>query len=128
MVEAGQAVGYGPSGGGDKLAIKAFDDARAPGPGFHIAFVAFNDCFAIHNLKAEQFGVAEFRAEMLRVFLKGLGQIKAGYGFNTRPVFHVAGGQYLPASRSLFDKQRIQPSPFGIYSGGKPGRPRAQDN
>lgn len=40
--EAGQAVGYGPPGGGDKLAIKAHDDARAPGPGFHIAFAAPN--------------------------------------------------------------------------------------
>lgn len=38
--EAGQAVGYGAPGGGDKLAIKADDDARAPGAGFHIAFAA----------------------------------------------------------------------------------------
>lgn len=40
--EAGQAVGYGAPGGGDKLAIKADDDARAPGAGFHIAFAAPN--------------------------------------------------------------------------------------
>ncbi|WP_313531988.1 VOC family protein [Shinella sp.] len=40
--ETGQAIGYGPPGGGDKLAIKAYDDARAPGPGFHIAFAAPN--------------------------------------------------------------------------------------
>ncbi|WP_421592177.1 VOC family protein [Shinella sp. M27] len=40
--ETGQAIGYGPPGGGDKLAIKAHDDARAPGPGFHIAFAAPN--------------------------------------------------------------------------------------
>ncbi len=38
--EAGQAIGYGPPGGGDQLAIKAHDDACAPGPGFHIAFAA----------------------------------------------------------------------------------------
>lgn len=30
--EAGQAVGYGPPDSGDKLAIKAHDDARAPAP------------------------------------------------------------------------------------------------
>lgn len=38
--EPGQAVGYGPPGGGDKLALKHHDNARAPGPGFHIAFAA----------------------------------------------------------------------------------------
>ena len=39
--EPGEAVGYGPAGGGDKLALKAHGDAtRAPGPGFHIAFAA----------------------------------------------------------------------------------------
>lgn len=41
--EADEAVGYGPPGGGDKLALKAHGDtARAPGPGFHIAFAAPN--------------------------------------------------------------------------------------
>lgn len=36
-----QAIGYGPSGGGDKFAIKLRGkDARAPGPGFHAAFAA----------------------------------------------------------------------------------------
>jgi len=34
------AIGYGRRGGGDKLAIKLRGDARAPGPGFHIAFAA----------------------------------------------------------------------------------------
>jgi catechol 2,3-dioxygenase-like lactoylglutathione lyase family enzyme len=35
------AVGYGPPGGGDKLAIKQRDGADAsPGPGFHVAFAA----------------------------------------------------------------------------------------
>ena len=34
------AVGYGPSGGGDKLAIKLRPDAIAPGAGFHLAFTA----------------------------------------------------------------------------------------
>lgn len=35
------AIGYGPAGGGDKLALKHLGDAaRAPGPGFHIAFAA----------------------------------------------------------------------------------------
>jgi len=38
--EADQAIGYGPPGGGDKLALKQDDGARAPGPGFHIAFAA----------------------------------------------------------------------------------------
>ena len=41
--EPDQAVGYGPPGGGNKLALKAHGDAaRAPGPGFHIAFAAPN--------------------------------------------------------------------------------------
>lgn len=36
-----QAVGYGPPGGGDKLAIKLRPRGqRAPGPGFHLAFAA----------------------------------------------------------------------------------------
>jgi len=36
-----QAVGYGTPGSGDKLAIKLRSaDARAPGPGFHLAFSA----------------------------------------------------------------------------------------
>ncbi|TPM39500.1 VOC family protein [Mesorhizobium sp. B2-3-4] len=39
--EAGQAVGYGPAGGGDKLAIKLHPKGqRPPGPGFHLAFAA----------------------------------------------------------------------------------------
>lgn len=39
--ETGQAAGYGPPDGGDKLALKAHDDAaRAHGPGFHVAFAA----------------------------------------------------------------------------------------
>lgn len=39
--EAGQAVGYGPEGGGDKLAIKLVSKRqRPPGPGFHLAFAA----------------------------------------------------------------------------------------
>ncbi|EJC68110.1 VOC family protein [Rhizobium sp. 1AS11] len=41
--QTGQAVGYGPPGGGDKLAIKHRPDGqRAPGPGFHLAFAAPN--------------------------------------------------------------------------------------
>ncbi|RUM23633.1 VOC family protein [Rhizobium vallis] len=36
-----QAVGYGPPGGGDKLAIKHRPKGqRPPGPGFHLAFAA----------------------------------------------------------------------------------------
>lgn len=36
-----QAVGYGPPGGGDRLAIKLRGaNACAPGPGFHLAFAA----------------------------------------------------------------------------------------
>lgn len=39
--EAGQAVGYGAPGGGDKLALKLRPDGqRPPGPGFHLAFAA----------------------------------------------------------------------------------------
>lgn len=39
--EPDQAVGYGPPDGGDKLALKQQGGAaRAPGPGFHIAFAA----------------------------------------------------------------------------------------
>jgi catechol 2,3-dioxygenase-like lactoylglutathione lyase family enzyme len=34
------AVGYGPMGGQDVLAIKACSGATAPGPGFHLAFTA----------------------------------------------------------------------------------------
>lgn len=34
------AIGYGSPGGGDKLAIKLREQAKAPGPGFHIAFAA----------------------------------------------------------------------------------------
>ena len=34
------AVGYGWRDGEDKLAIKQRSDARAPGPGFHVAFAA----------------------------------------------------------------------------------------
>lgn len=40
--EAGQAVGYGPLGSGDKLALKQRDDALAPGDGQHVAFAAPN--------------------------------------------------------------------------------------
>lgn len=39
--EAGQAVGYGVPGGGDKLAIKYRPEGqRPPGPGFHLALAA----------------------------------------------------------------------------------------
>ncbi len=39
--EPDQAVGYGPPGGGDKLALKEHGDAAvAPGTGFHVAFAA----------------------------------------------------------------------------------------
>jgi catechol 2,3-dioxygenase-like lactoylglutathione lyase family enzyme len=39
--EANQAVGYGPPGAGDKLALKSCPrDTRAPGAGFHLAFSA----------------------------------------------------------------------------------------
>lgn len=41
--QAGQAVGYGLPGGGDKLAIKHRPEGqRPPGPGFHLAFAAPN--------------------------------------------------------------------------------------
>ncbi|ARO25671.1 VOC family protein [Rhizobium sp. S9] len=39
--EADQAIGYGLTGGGDKLAIKHRPDGqRPPGSGFHLAFAA----------------------------------------------------------------------------------------
>ncbi|OAV53490.1 glyoxalase [Rhizobium sp. WYCCWR10014] len=39
--QTGQAVGYGPPGGGDKLAIKHRPDGQCPpSPGFHLAFAA----------------------------------------------------------------------------------------
>jgi catechol 2,3-dioxygenase-like lactoylglutathione lyase family enzyme len=39
--ESHQAVGYGPPGGGDKLALKQVEgELRAPYPGFHLAFSA----------------------------------------------------------------------------------------
>jgi catechol 2,3-dioxygenase-like lactoylglutathione lyase family enzyme len=34
------AIGYGPPGGGDKLAIKLRNGAAPPGPGFHVALAA----------------------------------------------------------------------------------------
>jgi catechol 2,3-dioxygenase-like lactoylglutathione lyase family enzyme len=37
---AADAVGYGPPGGGDELAIKHRPGAVAPGPGFHVALAA----------------------------------------------------------------------------------------
>ena len=48
-----QAVGYGPPGGGDKFAVKLpGEDARAPGPGFHLAFAAPNRSAVILSHKA----------------------------------------------------------------------------
>ncbi len=38
--EEGQAVGYGPSGSGDKLAIKQVTQAVPEIPGFHVALAA----------------------------------------------------------------------------------------
>ncbi len=38
--EDGQAVGYGPMGSGDKLAIKQVSQPVPPMPGFHLAFAA----------------------------------------------------------------------------------------
>lgn len=38
--QSGQAVGYGPPGSGDKLAIKQVSQPIAPIPGFHVAFSA----------------------------------------------------------------------------------------
>lgn len=41
--QTGQAVGYGPPGGGDKLAIKHRPESQRPaGPGFHLAFAALS--------------------------------------------------------------------------------------
>ena len=38
--EAGQAVGYGPAGSGDRLAIKQVREAVPDIPGFHLALAA----------------------------------------------------------------------------------------
>ena len=38
--EHGQAVGYGPAGSGDKLAVKQVSDPAPNVPGFHLAFSA----------------------------------------------------------------------------------------
>ncbi|MEO0649441.1 MAG: VOC family protein [Planctomycetota bacterium] len=51
------AVGYGPPGGGDKLAIKlAEGPVPAPAPGFHVAFAARSrahvDAFHLAGLEA----------------------------------------------------------------------------
>ena len=35
-----RGLGYGPPGGGEKLNLFPYLDARAPGPGFHLAFDA----------------------------------------------------------------------------------------
>lgn len=35
-----QGLGYGPPDGGEKLNLFQHPDARAPGPGFHLAFTA----------------------------------------------------------------------------------------
>lgn len=40
--ESGQAVGYGPEGSDDKLALKQVPDLGAIMPGFHLAFSAPN--------------------------------------------------------------------------------------
>lgn len=51
--EAGQAVGYGSPGGGDKLALKLRPEGhRPPGPGFHLAFAA-PDRAAVDRFHAE---------------------------------------------------------------------------
>ena len=49
------AVGYGPPGGGDKLALKLRADTVAPGPGFHLAIAA-----------ASRSAIVEFHAAALR--------------------------------------------------------------
>ena len=41
--EPDQAIGYGLPGGGDKLALKQYDDAAAPGAGFHGVAPASDD-------------------------------------------------------------------------------------
>ncbi|MGY5780564.1 VOC family protein [Rhizobium sp. LEGMi135b] len=44
-----QAIGYGVPGGGDKFAIKLRGkEARAPGPGFHLAFAAPSRDAVVH--------------------------------------------------------------------------------
>jgi catechol 2,3-dioxygenase-like lactoylglutathione lyase family enzyme len=52
----GDAAGYGPSGGGDLLALKRRAAASPPGPGFHLAFNAPSrasvDAFHAAALKA----------------------------------------------------------------------------
>jgi catechol 2,3-dioxygenase-like lactoylglutathione lyase family enzyme len=40
--ETGQAVGYGPAGSGDRLAVKQVEQSVPEMPGFHLAFSAPN--------------------------------------------------------------------------------------
>ena len=46
-----RGLGYGPPGGGEKLNLFAYADARPPGPGFHLAFDA-PDCAAVDAFHA----------------------------------------------------------------------------
>ena len=38
--DSSRGLGFGPPGGGEKLNLFAYPGARAPGPGFHLAFDA----------------------------------------------------------------------------------------
>ena len=38
--DSSRGLGFGPPGGGEKLNLFPYADARAPGPGFHLAFDA----------------------------------------------------------------------------------------
>lgn len=38
-----EAIGYGPPGGGDKLALKLHDSPQLPGRRFHLAFTAADE-------------------------------------------------------------------------------------
>ena len=65
--EQGQAVGYGPEGSGDKLAIKQVAGPVADMPGFHVAFAAPSpEAVQAFHAAAQAFGGTDNGAPGLR--------------------------------------------------------------
>ena len=62
--EPNQAVGYGISGGGDRLALKQRPSPQPPGPGFHVAFTApdRHAVDAFHAAALSQGGPGQWRS------------------------------------------------------------------
>jgi catechol 2,3-dioxygenase-like lactoylglutathione lyase family enzyme len=78
--EHGQAVGYGPAGSGDKLAVKQVSDPTPNVPGFHLAFSA-----------PSRAAVVAFHAAALSAGGKDNGQpgLRPNYGANYFAAFVV---------------------------------------